>query len=662
MKCFAFCIASVLAASTLAQSLDNTFDVALGTAGLNTQTARFDQQVLSFFQSRSFSTQLYDSAYSQPWRAPVLFGLQRDQIAQPNDRPADLLAVGSRMLGIGVRRSLLGNPIEAAERFAARPGSLNAALERMRRENLISGAIPPTNGVPEPARQAAALLLTVILDSAPVRRAAFSGLGSTESLFLRTRAPEPATYDAERVSRMLRDQRSVDMNFLYAASQDIATAAVVARNRLLGIDRTEKFSWRVNTAWGEIILSGGTDDRYDGGAALLILDAGGDDTYVGYPSNRSVANWTSLVLDARGNDKYVSDAGLLNRPVRQDPQRKNATGFGPASANLGISMLFDLQGDDLYRTTSPGLASASFGVAVLSDGDGNDRYDAYANAQAYATFGLALLEDLNGDDQYDGFSAVQGHGGPMGFAALVDRRGNDKYFANNVDLDFPSPQTAQANVSMAQGAGVGRRADFLEGHSQSGGVGVLYDLDGNDEYSAGVFAQGVGYWEGVGMLFDRAGNDRYSGVWYVQGSTAHFGIGFLEDEAGKDEYIATQNMAMGAGHDFGIGMLLDRGGDDTYKGPNLSLGASSANGIGVLMDFDGADNYSGVNLTLGRSAEVPRNSLREKGLGVGLFYDGGGMDTYPTATNWARNAARLVNWTDRNERPQESQFGIFWDR
>ncbi len=646
----------------MGQSLDNTFDIALGTAGLNTQSARFDEQILSFFQDRDQSTLFYDSAIQNPWRLPFLMGMQRDQLAGANDKPGDSLAVGARMMGKGVRRSLLGNQIEAAERFANRPGALQSTLERMRRENLLSGAMPNVASIPEPARQAAALVLTVLLDVAPMRRATFAGIPNQESLFLRSRTPEPATYDAERTSRMIRDIEAVDHNYLFAGAQDVAAACTIARNKLLGIDRSESFGMRISTGWGDIVFSGGKDDKYDGGAALLIIDSAGNDTYIGYPSNRTPANWASIVLDSRGNDKYLSDETLANKAVRTDTARKTGTNWGPGNAIMGISMLFDLQGDDLYRTTMPGIASATMGVAVLSDSSGNDIYDAYTNSIGYASFGMALVEDLAGNDRYTGFSAVQGHGAPGGFGAVVDRQGNDTYSANTTELDFPSPQTAQANVSMAQGAGVGRRADYLDGHSLSGGIGVLYDLDGDDVYSCGVFGQGVGYWDGVGALWDRSGNDKYSGVWYVQGSAAHFGIGYLEDEAGRDEYVATQNMALGAGHDFSVGMMLDKFGDDTYKAPNLSLGGSSANGFGVFMDFDGADKYEASNITLGRSADVPKNSLRERGIGLGLFYDGGGTDEYPIATNWARNASRLVNWTDRNERPQESQFGIFWDR
>ena len=52
----------------------------------------------------------------------------------------------------------------------------------------------------------------------------------------------------------------------------------------------------------------------------------------------------------------------------------------------------------------------------------------------------------------------------------------------------------------------------------SGGIGVLRDREGSDRYTAGVFAQGTGYWGGMGLLLDGAGDDRYDARWYVQGA------------------------------------------------------------------------------------------------------------------------------------------------
>ena len=293
---------------------------------------------------------------------------------------------------------------------------------------------------------------------------------------------------------------------------------------------------------------------------------------------------------------------------------------------------------------------------------GDDIYDAYTDAIGHAAFGIGILDDWKGADRYTGFTNVEGSAGVSGLGLLVDRLGDDQYVANNEVLDFPSPQTKLANVSMAQGAATGRRADYIDGHSLSGGVGILMDEDGNDRYTCGVFGQGVGYWEGVGILHDEGGADKYTGQWYVQGASAHFGIGYLHDAGGSDEFTAGMNMAQGAGHDFGIGFLLKEGGADKYKAPNLSLGAGNANGIGVFVDTSGDDVYDASGTTLGRAAEAPKGSLRERALALGVFMDLSGQDVYPSSVPWAQNARRTANWTDRRPAAAESQTGVFWDR
>jgi hypothetical protein len=154
-----------------------------------------------------------------------------------------------------------------------------------------------------------------------------------------------------------------------------------------------------------------------------------------------------------------------------------------------------------------------------------------------------------------------------GFGLLLDALGDDTYTAHPMPIEFPSPQTAERNVSMAQGAGYGRRADYSDGRSWAGGVGVLIDVQGNDRYLCGVFGQGVGYWGGIGMLIDLQGDDGREGAWYVQGAAAHFAIGYLEDRLGNDRTLAAMNMAIGAGHDFSIGYYIDFAGNDEYNAP-----------------------------------------------------------------------------------------------
>jgi len=659
----AFLITVKLVPGQVALSLDKEFEVALGSVGLSAETARFDPVILPLFRESKFPLLLFETCFADPWRTPWLMATYRRQLGVLAGKPHDTLATTMRLAGFGTRRSLLGNPIEGATEAAKQEGSLSRELNRLRSDGLIKGPIPEVKDVPSEVQQAAALLLRVARDTIPLRREALASLGTVGDLYASAYATFAQTNDPQAVRDRIRILGEIDLKLLGAAAHDLTAAAVTAQSWVNAVSPTQTYDLRIETTWGVIRLSGGKPTRHAGEPTLLSIDTGGDDIYLSPASNRSATNWLSICIDTAGDDKYLSDAALEATAVAAwQGRRAAASEPGPAAALCGVAILADSQGNDLYRSAAPGLASATCGVAVLLDANGDDTYDAYRDGIGFAHAGAALLEDLRGADTYSGFSQVQGVGLTRGVGCLVDREGKDRYVANDEVIDFASPQSAEHNVSMAQGAAYGRRGDYLDGHSMSGGIGLLYDMAGDDAYSCGVFGQGVGYWEGIGMLWDDAGNDRYFGQWYVQGASAHFGIGLLMDQAGDDTFMAKMNMAQGAGHDFGYGMLLDLAGNDRYEAPNLSLGAGNANGIGIFVDVSGDDAYQALGITLGRAAEAPKGTPRERALCLGVFMDLAGTDTYPASANWAANGARATNITDRGPTPAQSQLGVFWDR
>lgn len=576
--------------------------------------------------------------------------------------PNQSLMAGSRQLGFGTRRTLIGNPNAVEEELAKKPGALKTAIEKLDRLRLLSRPAPSTDSLPSEVQQAAALVLEVALRVRDYRRLAFKPLGELAPLYasakLTTDDSQPETIDDR-----LRIFRQTNLSYLGAGAHDLLLATQTAQGLIEKVPPDRKFDVRIDTAWGVIRLCGGGNDTHGGDEFMLILDTGGDDTYINAPSNAGPNNWVSIVVDQAGNDKYLSDPALATRAISEWDGRKSGRNEpGPGAALLGYCFLIDSAGDDLYRTHRPGIGSAFLGFAAVLDRAGNDRYDAYQNAQGFGQFGVGILEDLAGDDRYEGFFQVQGCGQTAGFGLLADRAGDDVYLANDTVIDFPSPQSDRHNTSMSQGAGYGRRADLTDNQSLSGGIGILLDSAGNDQYTCGVFGQGVGYWQGVGILWDEAGSDRYVGQWYVQGASAHFAIGYLEDSAGNDQYQALMNMAQGAGHDFSVGFLVDRAGNDRYQSPNLSLGAGNANGIGVLLELGGDDTYEAVGVTLGQSTEAQPSTLRGRALTLGVFIDYGGTDTYPTGIGYARNSARVPNVASRGPSMPESQLGVFWDK
>jgi len=229
--------------------------------------------------------------------------------------------------------------------------------------------------------------------------------------------------------------------------------------------------------------------------------------------------------------------------------------------------------------------------------------------------------------------------------ALLDWEGNDSYRSESwaekagLEGDYHSGGKVIANCTM--GAGWGRRADFSDGNSWGGGMGLLADFHGNDTYSAGNWAIGVGYWLGMGFLYDGEGDDTYESCYFTQGSSAHFAIGFILDEGGNDHMKLWGDESkrgwgwggagLGFGWDFSVGMVVNVGGDDTYEAKKISLGCAEVRSFGMFLDVGGNDTYIFPEDGLGlggadsRSYSRPYYCYEEN---VGLFIDYLGKDSY----------------------------------
>jgi hypothetical protein len=475
------------------------------------------------------------------------------------------------------------------------------------------------------------------------------------NLTLLANGPAPQPDDADTRTYMLGQGSRTR---LYRAAAQIAFAVEdVDWSTFAG---REGVSFTLPTNAGAIVVRGGGADVYpdDGTAVLLLVDLGGDDEHLDQvASNLGPANPVSVAIDVDGADTYhypevphawdapgllVSDA---DGRAPSDGSYGNYTlsdRFRQGAARNGIAMLFDRGGDDdAYSSLRGSQGYAHLGVGVLADDGGNDTYAAEANSQGSAQLGIALLLDGGGDDGYRAFTHSQGFGYTGGAGLLVDTDGIDHY---DCDIGDPmygglpiyySPQRpGTGNTSMCQGAGFGRRNDTSPLSSLSGGLGVLRDRAGDDEYDASLFAQGTGYWEGVGLLADGAGNDAYDAFWYVQGGVAHYAVGILTDDGdGADEYDLerpTSNVTLGSGHDFSLGVLIDDGGNDKYRIISLTAGASNCNGIGLFVDNGGDDEYIAASELSSGLGNISAECLgaRPDAVSIGIMIDAGGVDTY----------------------------------
>ena len=158
----------------------------------------------------------------------------------------------------------------------------------------------------------------------------------------------------------------------------------------------------------------------------------------------------------------------------------------------------------------------------------------------------------------------------------------------------------------------------------AGGIGILYNGEGDDIYEGSYFCQGSSYWLSIGMLIDNKGNDTYQARRYSEGAGVHSSIGALLDREGNDSYTSWA-VSQGCGHDRSIGMLWDSQGNDRYSAEWLSQGSGNDAGRGILIDEQGDDTYAaGTQGTQGCGIF----DVRRDEMSIGILVDGSGSDTF----------------------------------
>lgn len=372
------------------------------------------------------------------------------------------------------------------------------------------------------------------------------------------------------------------------------------------------------TPLGRVIIAGGGNDVHYASDCALLIDLGGDDSYFGPAGAASHERPVSVLIDLSGNDRYENrHSGIA------------AQGAGV----LGFGLLLDLGGNDSYSSRTFSQGCGRFGVGLLYDESGKDTYSSDGFSQGAGMYGIGILFDRAGDDSYSTVYYAQGYGFSAGLGLLADGSGDDSYIADDTQLTHVGDETPKHNESDAQGYGAGRRGDHTDGHNMSGGLGILHDLSGDDSYSAGVFAQGSGYWYGMGVLNDHAGDDTYRGVFFNLGAAAHFAIGALFDDAGDDRTDLVMTLGLGTAHDASAAIYIDADGNDSYTMSNgddraCSLGSALNNSFALFLNIRGNDSYAPVGNALGYATARQRGEWVIYAPSTGLFFDIGGRDTY----------------------------------
>ncbi len=466
------------------------------------------------------------------------------------------------------------------------------------------------------------------------------------------------------LSRELVDSfERVDARRMSAAAATVSSVIEQMRlRRFAGLDIP---SVSVPTKIGTVVLRGRSDDVWEGAEApLLLIDTGGDDRYYGPLAASSLAHPLAVAVDLGGRDLYAyrevaveADRGGDRLPSdgagRAHDGRTLSSVGRHGSGTLGVGLLFDLGDEaDVYRSLIASQGVGSHGVGVLFDEGGDDVYEAEGFSQGAAAWGIGLLLDRSGDDRYFVHNSGQGFGFTRGIGALVDLAGADVYTANpgepslggsvlyaSDQLPGPPTSSISGNHSFAQGCGAGHRPDWPDpGWPFPGGLGVLRDARGDDQYIAGVFAQGCGFVQGVGMLLDGAGDDSYDGLYYVEGAAAHLAAAVLLDDGGDDRFNARfpiEGPALGAGNDLSVALNINTAGNDTYRASWTSLGGGVANGIGLFIDDGGSDHFDVKSLCLGAAMTSDVRPERRSLPTIGIFVKADGAGSYTIGGNVA---------------------------
>ena len=410
---------------------------------------------------------------------------------------------------------------------------------------------------------------------------------------------------------------NVDWDLLNAGATLLTMAAEAVEDALTAenIDLADTdFYFDAATPYGRVLLNGSTDNNIDGDDYLLALHTSGAERYSSGAVTRDYSHPASVCIDLGGIDSYF-----------------NEDHFAPAFATgiFGYSVQIDAgDDDDWYTSGNLSLGVGAFGTGLLFDEGGNDAYHGKSTVQGSGIFGTGLLVDTAGDDYYYLYQYGQGYGYTMGCGMLVDSAGNDHYNTENEHDPNGGPFGAERFIHFAQGAGYGRRADYVDGHSWAGGVGMLVDGGGDDRYDCEVYGQGTGYWYAVGMCIDKGGNDLHHAGWYSLGGSPHMGVGIFQDDDGDDRYYLKHMQSLGNGRDFSIGWFEDSAGNDWYQGGIMTFGVGDINGIGVFWDKGGDDTYLAHGPCYGQSRIEHAGGIRDAMLTLGVFIDGGGTDRY----------------------------------
>ncbi|MBL4679214.1 MAG: hypothetical protein JKY88_00660 [Pseudomonadales bacterium] len=331
----------------------------------------------------------------------------------------------------------------------------------------------------------------------------------------------------------------------------------------------------IETEYGKIIFGGKADKRISANDILFIASLGGNNHY----NNSSSSLFTGipqLIVDFSGDDVYQSSH------------------IGGIASGIGrVAVAIDYSGNDIYLGDQLSQGAGLVGHGILIDLEGDDAYNARLMSQGFAHYGTGEILDIAGNDTFKSRGLSQGVGLSNGLGILQDLSGDDVFIAQGfTPTSYGTPGISDA---WSQGVGAGIRP------YARGGIGLLIDHHGRDQYQSTSFSQGGGYFFGTGALIDLGKqSDSYIGARYQLGWAAHAGLGFFIEQGGADDYRSLGSANAGAAWDHSIATFFDLSGNNHYQLGEFSFGSTAHGSMSIFSDHSKNNQFKSIKNTESR--------------------------------------------------------------
>jgi hypothetical protein len=359
---------------------------------------------------------------------------------------------------------------------------------------------------------------------------------------------------------------------------------------------------KLDTPAGGIVIGGKEPCTYNldampGVAAVVAL--GGGNTF--YEGTTSLERPVLVVLDLGGNNVY--------RATKPGVQ---------GGAVLGVSMLLNLEGNNLYEARDVAQGSCLAGVGILLDHGGNNKFRGLRRVQGHALGGIGVLIARGPHNDFHAAMWAQGFGSPLGFGLIDNLGGEDHYYCGGLYPNSYKPETP-GYEGWGQGVGAGIR------QSADGGIGVLLDGGGHNVYEFDYLSHGGGYWCGMGFARDFGPDNKY----FICRKSFY---------GGERTERLFQRFGCGWGCHYALGFCFADGGNNVFEGTIMGSGMGWDCSVGALCCFAGGNHFQATGgLTQGCGAQGSLGILYH--YGDKAVYDGYGQGYAPSGISYHNPSA-----------------------